>query len=34
MVANFQIDNVMEEYFDKKLYKSLVFAIMQCKKIF
>lgn len=32
MVANFQIDNVMEEYFDKKLYKSLVFAIMQCKK--
>ncbi|MBD5532024.1 MAG: hypothetical protein HDQ98_07480 [Lachnospiraceae bacterium] len=32
MVANFKIDNVMEEYFGKNLYKKLAFAIMQCKK--
>lgn len=32
MVANFRIDNVMEEYFGKKNFKQLEFAILQCKK--
>ncbi len=32
MVANFKIDNVMEDYFGKRLYDKMTSAIMQCKK--